>query len=95
MSNQSLRTLDCRGAANSTMTAMAAHTRVPVLATGSHAQYINILGHDGQTLNIIKYHDGFLGQRIGPVSCLEFHPNAPVLATGALDSIVSIFSSSA
>jgi hypothetical protein len=29
---------------------------------------------DGLELNQIRYHEGFLGQRIGPVSCLAFHP---------------------
>jgi len=42
---------------------------------------------------MIRYHEGFLGQRIGPVSCLQFHPHRPVLAAGATDSIVAIYSS--
>jgi regulator-associated protein of mTOR len=28
----------------------------------------------GEEVSLIRYHDGFLGQRIGPVSCLAFHP---------------------
>ena len=47
---------------------------------------------NGNCLNTIRYHDGFLGQRIGPVSSLAFHPTKPLLAAGATDSIVSIYS---
>lgn len=27
-----------------------------------------------QVLTTIKYHDGFMGQRIGPLSAVAFHP---------------------
>ena len=65
------------------------------MATGSHAQFIKILTLGGDQLGgIIKYHDGFLGQRIGPVSCLAFHPVKLMLAAGATDSIVSIYATS-
>lgn len=69
---------------------------------------------DGDTLGMIRYHEGFLGQvtycllhilqpekltsrpldiqRIGPVSCLAFHPHKLYLAAGATDSIVSVYS---
>ena len=173
--SESIRSLDAHGQSGTTMTALAAHPRVPVLATGSHAQFIRILTldgvgeyectpsshgdirHDSNTpyfntsieppshdpplhnplshrptapqptvapplksttpqvhqltnaplyhsahltasptpvLNWIRYHDGFLGQRIGPVSCLAFHPNKPLLAAGATDSIISIYTNS-
>jgi hypothetical protein len=32
------------------------------------------MNFNGEELSLIRYHDGFLGQRIGPVSCLAFHP---------------------
>ena len=37
-------------------------------------QRIKISNFDGKELNVIKYHEGFLGQRIGPVSSIAFHP---------------------
>ena len=76
----------------SPMTALAAHPRVPLLASGSHNQFIKVLTLDGETLTVIRYHDGFLGQRIGPVSALAFHPNRLILAAGATDSIISVYS---
>ena len=40
--------------------------------------------------HIIRFHDGFLGQRIGPVSHLEFHPYEMLLGIGTVDNIVSL-----
>ena len=73
------------------MTALAVHDHAPVLASGSHNQFIKVFGMDGNTLSTIRYHDGFLGQRIGPVSCLTFHPYRMFLAAGATDSIVAVY----
>ena len=36
---------------------------------------IKVYNLDGGNLSTIRYHDGFMGQRIGPISCLEFHPH--------------------
>jgi WD40 repeat protein len=86
---RSFKTLEVH---KSPLTALAVHPCAPIMATGSHAQFIKILTLGGEQLGgIIKYHDGFLGQRIGPVSCLAFHPTKVLLAAGATDSIVSIY----
>ena len=45
-------------------------------ASGAHNQCIKVFNTDGDTLSMTRYHDGFLGQRIAPVSCLAFHPPA-------------------
>ena len=72
------------------MTALSGHPRVPILATGTHAQYIKIFSLDGDTLSIIKYHES-IRQRIGPISCLSFHPNKVLLAAGTTDETVSLY----
>ena len=77
----------------SAMTALAVHEFAPIVASGSHNQFIKIMDTGGNLISMIRYHEGFLGQRIGPVSCLQFHPHRPVLAAGATDSIVAIYSS--
>lgn len=74
------------------MTAMSVHPSIPLLATGSHAQFIKVMTLDGDTLQVIRYHEALSGHRIGPVSCLEFHPYKLLLAAGGTDSIVSIYS---
>jgi regulatory associated protein of mTOR len=72
-------------------TAFAVHDYAPVFASGSHKQFIRIFDTQNNTLSRIHFHDGFLGQRIGPVSCLAFHPYKMCLAAGATDSIISIY----
>jgi hypothetical protein len=47
----------------------------------------------GTPRQIIKHLEGFLGQRIAPVSCLEFHPHDPVLAVGGTNNLVALFTS--
>ncbi|KAK7254256.1 hypothetical protein SO694_00009154 [Aureococcus anophagefferens] len=82
------RTVDVQ---NSTMTAFDAHGNAPLLASGSHNQFIKFMARDGDQLNIVRYHDGFLGQRIGPVSSLAFHPTKVLCAAGSTDAVVGIY----
>ena len=48
---------------------------VIISSSGSASQMIKVYNLDGGNLSTIRYHDGFMGQRIGPISCLEFHPH--------------------
>lgn len=73
------------------MTALAVHRHAPVMASGSAKQYIKVFSLSGEQLSMVRYHNSFLGQRIGPVSCLQFHPYSVLLAAGASDAIVSIY----
>ncbi|XP_037081682.1 regulatory-associated protein of mTOR-like [Pollicipes pollicipes] len=70
---------------------MAVHPTADLLACGSVNQYISLYTLTGESLNTIRYHDGFMGQRIGPVSCLAFHPVRVALAAGSTDSLVSVY----
>jgi len=89
---RSLRTYKTLDVQKSALTSMSVHSCAPVLATGSHAQFIKILTFGGEQLgNIIKYHDGFLGQRMGPITSLTFHPHRMMLAASAADCIISIY----
>ena len=85
----SLRTVDV---GKGPMTAMAAHHTCPLMASGSYNQFIKVLTLEGDTLSVIRYHDGILGQHIGPVATLAFHPCKLLLAAGAADSLISIYS---
>ncbi|KAF0700295.1 Aste57867_9173 [Aphanomyces stellatus] len=86
----SVKTFDAH---RSSMTALAVHQYAPLFATGSHNQFIKVFRQDGEQLALIRYHEGFLGERIGPVSCLAFHPHRLLLAAGATDSLIAIYSS--
>jgi len=86
----SLKSFVGRKGENPLMTAMAVHNCVPLLAVGQD-QKIKVMNFEGDILSTIRYHDGFLGQRIGPISSLCFHPYKIILAAGATDSIVSVY----
>ncbi|KAL4702555.1 hypothetical protein ACJJTC_013557 [Scirpophaga incertulas] len=58
---------------------------------GSVNQCISVYDLDGAHLNTIKFHEGFMGARIGPVSCLAFHPLRVALGVGSKDSSVSVY----
>jgi regulatory associated protein of mTOR len=76
----------------SPLTAVSVHNCAPIMATGSQAQFIKILTLAGDQLGMIKYHDGFMGNRIGPVCCLAFHPVRMLMAAGSTDNLLSIYS---
>jgi regulatory associated protein of mTOR len=78
-------------AQRSPMTALAVHQRIPMIATGSHAQFIKILTLEGEALQVVRFHEAMPGHRIGPVSCLEFHKEKLVLAAGSTNSLVNIY----
>ena len=62
------------------------------MAPGSHAQFIKLVTFQGEQLgSLIKYHEGFMGQRIAPVSCLNFHPFKLQFVAGASDNIISVY----
>eukprot|EP01126_Amoeba_proteus_P059096 TRINITY_DN7695_c0_g1_i1.p1 TRINITY_DN7695_c0_g1~~TRINITY_DN7695_c0_g1_i1.p1 ORF type:complete len:375 (-),score=89.47 TRINITY_DN7695_c0_g1_i1:119-1243(-) len=75
------------------MSAFCVHDYANIFAIGSQDQRIRVLNLDGSAVSVIRYHDGFLGQRIGPVTALKFHPFKVILGAGASDSLVSVYES--
>ena len=74
------------------LTALAVHRHGPVVASGSAKQMIKVFNLGGDQLALIRYQPSFMGQRIGSVNCLSFHPYKSLLAAGAGDnSLVSIY----
>jgi len=71
--------------------AMAGHHYAPIIAAGSHKSIIEVVDTNGVQVDALRYHIGFLGQRIGPISTLAFHQHKLLLAAGAMDSFISIF----
>ncbi|CAL1542232.1 unnamed protein product, partial [Lymnaea stagnalis] len=50
------------------------HPRADIIACGSTNQCMTAYSPNGTVLSTVKYHEGFLGQRIGNASCMSFHP---------------------
>ena len=76
------------------VSASALHDYAPIMAIGSDLQFIKVFDVNTlQPLAMMRYHDGFLGNRIAPVTCLAFHPILPLLASGGSDQLVSLYDS--
>jgi regulator-associated protein of mTOR len=73
------------------LTSIAVHRHAQVIATGSSKQVIKTFSANGEQLGMVRFHNSYLGQRIGPVSALNFHLYSILLAAGATDSIVSVY----
>ncbi|KAL0787621.1 regulatory-associated protein of TOR 1 [Brassica napus] len=73
------------------LTALAVHRHAPIIASGSAKQLIKVFSLQGEQLGIIRYYPSFMAQKIGSVSCLTFHPYQVLLAAGAADSFVSVY----
>ncbi|MBN3307550.1 RPTOR protein, partial [Amia calva] len=74
------------------LTALDIHPQANLFACGSMNQFIAVYNASGDVISNIKYYDGFMGQRIGAISCLAFHPYWPHLAVGSNDYYMSIYS---
>ncbi|XP_037665950.1 regulatory-associated protein of mTOR [Choloepus didactylus] len=74
------------------LTALDIHPRASLIACGSMNQFTAIYSSNGELINNIKYYDGFMGQRVGAISCLAFHPHWPHLAVGSNDYYISVYS---
>ncbi|TNN40299.1 Regulatory-associated protein of mTOR [Liparis tanakae] len=57
------------------LTALDIHPEAHLFACGSMNQFIAVYNSCGDVISNIKYYDGFMGQRIGAISCLAFHPH--------------------
>ena len=58
-----------------------------VVYSASRNQSIKIYSTDSDELvNSIRYHDGFMGQKIGPTRCLAFHPYKVINSKDTINS---------
>eukprot|EP01119_Soliformovum_irregulare_P024456 TRINITY_DN876_c0_g1_i1.p1 TRINITY_DN876_c0_g1~~TRINITY_DN876_c0_g1_i1.p1 ORF type:complete len:1236 (+),score=415.18 TRINITY_DN876_c0_g1_i1:59-3766(+) len=87
--NQSIRTIPVYN--KGVMTSFDVHDWVPVISCGSQNQKIKVVNMDGEDISLIRYHDGFLGQRVGPITSVAFHPYRLLMAAGAIDCLVSVY----
>ncbi|KAK4538664.1 hypothetical protein CDCA_CDCA19G4689 [Cyanidium caldarium] len=87
----------CIEAHHTELTAMAAHRRLPLVATAAASRSMKTFGEHGQLLQLIRYREGGgegggrRSQRLQPVSCVEYAEEAPILAAGGIDSVVLLY----
>lgn len=46
------------------------------------------------TLHTLRYHEGFLGQRLGQIKALAFHPERLLFAAAANETVISLYTTS-
>jgi WD40 repeat protein len=55
-------------------------------------QVVKLWSASGEQRGVVRTQTSLLNsQRIGPISCLNFHPHRPLLATGSADSLVTMY----
>jgi len=63
-----------------------------IYSNSSAKQMIKVFSLEGEQLTKIRYQPSFMGQTIGSVNCLSFHPYKSLFAAGTGDnSLVSIY----
>ena len=73
------------------MNTMAVHPTASLLATASPNQFVKLFSLDGELLTQHKHYTNFLGDSIGPISALAFHPLLPRLAAVSLENIATVY----
>jgi regulator-associated protein of mTOR len=76
---------------SSSLDAFACHDYAAICASGSPKPFIELFDHTGMTLETIRYHVGFLGVRLSPVTALAFHPHKLLLCAGFAGPSLSVF----
>lgn len=83
-----------RGGGGTGLTAGPRRLASQLFATGSRNSFVRIAPAEADAgAHVIRYHDGFLGTRMGPVSSLAFNAarEDAVLAAGATDGVIAVY----
>ena len=73
------------------LSCFAAHDHSGLFACGSESQQLFLCNTITSSAAIFKYHEGFLGNRLPPLTALAFHPLRSMCAVGGEDPLVSLF----
>jgi len=67
--------------------AFSLHNYANLFATGSMKQVIKLYDFNGTVLSTIRSYRGFMGKSIGPVRCIQFHPNKILFGVASQSSV--------
>lgn len=74
------------------VSAMDVHEEYELMALSTADTHtVHLLSLSGKTLNTIRYHDGFMGQKLSDIRCLKFHPYLISLGLGSADNVVAAY----
>ena len=69
------------------------HDKADLIALGSVDNGIRVINSKGKLMSELVSNGGIMGQRLGNVSSLSFHPHWTYLVMGTTDGFVSAYSS--
>jgi regulator-associated protein of mTOR len=67
------------------------HSEAPLLAVAGADQSVRLYDGEGIGMGCIKHREGFLGQRIAPITALSFHERKMLLAIGGNDGTTLLY----
>lgn len=73
------------------VTTMDVHSSLELISCATTNHKVFTTNFCGQSMGVIQYHDGFMGQRLVEINCLKFHPYRINLAVGSIDCILSMY----
>lgn len=87
----------CATTVSSSSSCLSSHPQLPKIfvyaAPDQSIKLIELLeDHSMKNLQSIRYHDGFLGHRLGQINSLIFHPSRIVLGAVTSNTFLSIYS---
>ncbi|EDQ87341.1 uncharacterized protein MONBRDRAFT_27441 [Monosiga brevicollis MX1] len=68
------------------------HDYAPIFATANSLQQFKIFNKQGQLLHHHKHYTNFLGEAIGPITALKFHPYEAKLGVSSLEKLLTVYS---
>ncbi|CAD7701866.1 unnamed protein product [Ostreobium quekettii] len=74
------------------VSALAAHRRVPLLASGTLQPVVKFWTFDGDQIGAVRPRRQGLDGAQGPVTCVAFHPHKNMLVSGGKGSVCAIYS---
>lgn len=73
------------------MSELVAHPHAPLLATATTTQVVKVWTDTGEPVGAIRAQSSFLAHKMGPVTCMAFHPYQLLLAAAGGDSVCSVY----
>ena len=79
------------GGASSSVSDLAVQCRSELVAVSTRGGGISLFNWKGRRVNGIRYQEGMMGQRVGPVRALAWHPHRLLLAAATSDHLVALY----
>lgn len=73
------------------VSSLVAHAHAPLLATGTAHQVVKVWTDGCEVVGAIRAQSSHLASKMGPVTCMAWHPCQPLLGAGGGDGVVAVY----